>query len=304
MDVTIIIVNYNTKELTSNCIKSIYEQTKNLKFEIIVSDNGSTDGSIDILQKKFPAVILLENNENLGFSRANNKALKIAKGKYIFFLNSDTILLNNAIKIFFDYFEKYGSKKHIGALGCNLQNTEGETIHSYGFIKPLEKKLKELFHCWLGITKDTFKYIFTKKLENFFIEHRSKYVLGEIPYITGADLFLKNDSFAYYDERYFMYNEEVDLQLQLHNNNLKSFLIEGPKIIHFEGGSAKKIPQKVIYLSSNSNMQLHKSYIQFYKKNFYSPIGIFLLKLITTLIYLNPLIFKKSNGFIKKIWKI
>lgn len=100
MDVSIIIVNYNTKELTRNCLRSIFDQTKDVDFEVIVSDNGSTDGSIEMIRAEFPQVILIENNANLGFGAANNRGLKIARGKYVFYLNSDTVLLNNAVKLF------------------------------------------------------------------------------------------------------------------------------------------------------------------------------------------------------------
>lgn len=304
MDVSIIIVNYNTKELTKNCLASIFKQTQNINFEVIVSDNNSTDGSIEMIRKDFPQVILVDNKENLGFGRANNRGLKVAKGKYVFYLNSDTILLNNAVKLFFDYFEMNGEKLNIGALGCNLQDSNGNIIHSFGKIKSLRKKTGELLHCFLGINKDTLKYFFTRKLGTFSINHKAKFTIGEVPYITGADLFVKNDEFAYYDERYFMYNEEVDLQLKLHKNELKSLLISGPEIIHLEGGSTKKIAKKVIYLSSSGNIQLYKSYIQFYKKNFYSFFGILTLKIIITLIWINPLIFAKTKKYIKEIWKL
>lgn len=183
MDVSIIIVNYNTKNLTKDCINSIYEQTAGLEFEIIVSDNNSKDGSIEMIKESFPNVILIENNENLGFGRANNKGLAVATGKYIFYLNSDTILLNNAVKIFFDYFEKHNNE-NIGALGCNLQNKDGETIHSFGQIVPLKKRVKTLFHTFLGISKDTIKYFLTHKKESIKIEHHQNFTTGEVPYIT------------------------------------------------------------------------------------------------------------------------
>ena len=106
MDVSVIIVNYNTVELTKQCILSIYNQTKDVNFEIIVVDNNSEDNSVKIIENNFPQVILINNSDNIGFGRANNLGVEIAKGKYIFFLNSDTILLNNAIKIFVDYMRK------------------------------------------------------------------------------------------------------------------------------------------------------------------------------------------------------
>lgn len=113
MDVSVIIVNYNTLDLTRNCLKSIYEQTKDINFEVIVSDNGSVDGSIEMIRQDFPQVVLIENNANLGFGAANNRGLKIARGKYILYLNSDTLLQNNVVKIFYDYWETYENKSEL-----------------------------------------------------------------------------------------------------------------------------------------------------------------------------------------------
>ena len=132
MNVSVIIVNYNTKELTKNCLASIFEKTKNIDFEVIVSDNGSTDGSIEMIKSDFPQVVLIENNANLGFGKANNIAAKIAKGKYLLFLNSDTILLNNAVKEFFD--RAVCEKNKI--LGCILVNEIGTPVHSYERFTP------------------------------------------------------------------------------------------------------------------------------------------------------------------------
>ena len=83
-DVSIIIVNYNTKDLLFNCLDSLYKNTSGIEFEVLVSDNGSDDGSIEMLETDFPNIILINNKENLGFGAANNRALDIAKGKYIF----------------------------------------------------------------------------------------------------------------------------------------------------------------------------------------------------------------------------
>ena len=104
MDVSVIIVNYNTLELTKNTIESVFEKTIEVSYEIILVDNASTDGSVEFFENNYKdKIILIKNNENLGFGRANNKGIEIAKGKYIFLLNSDTLLINNAIKILFDF---------------------------------------------------------------------------------------------------------------------------------------------------------------------------------------------------------
>lgn len=161
-DISVIIVNYNTKELTRNCLKSVFDQTSGIAFEVIVSDNGSTDGSVEIIRAEFPEVILIENSANLGFGAANNRALDVAKGKYVPCLNSDTVLLNNAVKIFFDYFEAHAGE-NLGAIGCNLKDTEGGYNCSYGKLKSLKSLLKMLFLTLLGNTKRTIQYFFTRK---------------------------------------------------------------------------------------------------------------------------------------------
>jgi GT2 family glycosyltransferase len=304
MDVSIVIVNYNTKTLLDQCISSIYGMTKDVSFEIIVSDNNSTDGSVELLHSKYPDIIILNNMMNLGFGRANNRGIRKASGKYIFYLNSDTLLLNNVVKYFFDYFEEYGDEKSIGALGSSLVNINGEYIHSYGEIKKFSKKNYELFRCLLGITKDTFIYLCGKELGTVAVNHKQEKYIGSVPYITGADLFVRNNEFAEFDKIYFMYNEEVDLQLRMHRAGLQSYIIDGPGIVHLEGGSTKKNPKKIKYLSSSANIQLFISYVQFYKKNFYNLFNVFVMKFLIILIWCNPLIIKDTNKFIKKIIKL
>ena len=145
IDVSIIIVNYNTCMLLKNCLLSIFKHTKYITFEVIVSDNGSSDGSLEMLHQEFPNVLVIENKANLGFGVANNKGLSISKGKYILYLNSDTVLLNNAVKYFFDYWEKSNDKEKIGALGSNLLNENNEVIHSFGNFPSYRKEIEKLF---------------------------------------------------------------------------------------------------------------------------------------------------------------
>lgn len=142
--VSIIIVNYNTCGLLRNCLNSIFEKTLNIDFEVIVSDNGSKDGSIQMLKKEFPKVVFVENDENLGFGTANNRGLDKAQGECVLYLNSDTLLLNNAVKIFYDHWCSRG--KNIGALGYTLVDSNGVLTESYGSFPCSIKLLKSMLH--------------------------------------------------------------------------------------------------------------------------------------------------------------
>ncbi len=307
MDVSIIIVNYNTKELLFNCISSIYKYSKEINFEIIVSDNGSSDGSQSMIQKKFPTVKLIENRKNIGFGAANNKGLKIASGKYVFFLNSDTILLNNAIKYFFDYWEASSDKDSLGALGTNLKNEDGQIIHSYGcFPDRIDEEILSVKDAIavsykIFVKKLLFKY---KPKINQIDKQLSIYFIGEVDDIVGADLFMKNNKDAVFDENYFLYYEETDLQLQLAKKRKSRQIIEGPEIIHKIGGSQLSMVDEIQSLITFSNLQYSLSRIYYYKKNKNCPKKVKKLKLLTFILWCNPLLFSKTRKYIKTLMEI
>ncbi len=308
MDVSIIIVSYNTENLTRNCLKSIFEQTKDIDFEVIVVDNASHDGSVQMIKTEFPEVKVIENDKNPGFGGANNLGLKIAQGKYVFYLNSDTIVLNNAVKMFFDYFEN-DKTNTVGALGCNLINENHEVVSSYyEEYMPLRKRCATFFRTWLGTNYRTLKYFFTHKKEEIKqVEVKKEYFIGEVTTIIGADLFVRNNELAKFDERFFMYYEEEDLQLQLHKVGLKSFLIEGPQIIHLEGGSTEKpVSSKVFVWGSKKRIWTWISCYRLYEKNtsgFGQRVLLFIMKILITSIWLNPLIAKTTAKYIKYLTK-
>lgn len=305
MDVSIIIVNYNTREITKNCLKSVYEKTREINFEVIVSDNGSKDGSQDMIRTEFPQVILIENNANLGFGTANNRALAVAKGKYVFYLNSDTILLNNAAKIFFDYWENAVDKDTIGALGANLLDTQGHIIHSHGDFPDIDSVMKDTIKALYGTSKLTvLNVLFRKQISSHNQNSPEEKILGEVDSIIGADLFLKNNEHVYFDERYFMYCEETDLQYRLARQGKKRLLIDGPKIIHLNGASSKKeIPDTVRIFSTFSFINYNLSRIYFFKKNNINRFKIFIIKTALFFIWLNPLLFSKTKHYIPRLLK-
>lgn len=302
MDVSIIIVNYNTKELIKNCIKSIYQYTNDIEFEIIVSDNGSTDGSIEMLKSEFPNVILIENNANLGFGKANNKGLRIAKGKYIFYLNSDTVLLNNAVKIFYDYWEQSPNKNEIGALGCNLLDGEGKVTSSYANFPDINKSIIDGIKANYGLWK-----LFVLRALGFNVNQKKiipnyEKKIGEVDFVVGADLFLINNNYAFFDENIFLYSEETDLQFQLMKIGKKRLLIDGPQIVHYEGQSSKtkKLFLFMEEITKFSSINNNISRIYYYKKNV-SVFKSMIVKLLVLFMWLNPLVVKYNYKYIPQL---
>lgn len=292
MDVSIIIVNYNTKELLKNCLLSIYEHTKDIQFEVIVSDNNSDDGSVDMIKNDFPQVVVIENNRNLGFGAANNRGQKIAKGKYIFYLNSDTLLLNNAVKLFFDYWEK-AEDQSIGALGANLEDNKGNIILSWEYFPSAKSEIR---YCFLRVIN----YWCIKplrKTRSYINKNRIKEKkVGDVDFICGADLFVRNNEMSIFDEDFFLYFEETNLQLLMAKKNLRRLLIEGPRIIHLQGGTnAKKTSLSFVEKDlSKSAKYMELSRILYAKKNF-SKGSTVILKLLIWLYWAAPIFHLSKN---------
>lgn len=295
-EVSIIIVNYNTKELLKNCISSILEHTKDISYEIIVSDNGSVDGSIEMLQNEFPQVRLLQNNANLGFGKANNVAARIAEGKYIFYLNSDTILLSNAVKQFFDFWEK-ANIENIGVLGAQLLNAEHQQVQSWGKYPTSLGTLKALLHMYLA--PQLKRGVKIGKTESSL---KSPLIING--FITGADMFLKNDEDALFDERYFMYSEETDLEYNhFYLKGKKSVLLPEIEIIHLEGGSDKsKFASTTYDFGKLSNIHLWLSKIKYLRKNHgEDKLMIAIIKYILMFIWKAPENRERTKPYLKEL---
>jgi len=295
MDVSIIIVNYNTKDLTINCLRSIFRHTSGISYEVIVVDNSSIDGSQKSIKKLFPQVILIENKENMGFGKANNLAAKRANGKYLFFLNSDTILLNNAIYMLFNFNEKKSTELKIGVSGGILLDNNKRMTLSFGPFPTMIGTLKSLVLVFFKprLNKMTFKEVKFFKANNFM----------EVDYITGADMFINRSLFIEsggFDPIFFMYFEETDLQFRLKKLGYNNYLIFGPQIIHIGDGSSNKIKAnnlKRIYMvkSTFHYFRKHSNRLSFFLfKTLY-----FILR-IPTILYLSYTIEEKKN-YLKSI---
>ena len=246
IEVSIIIINYNTLDLTIECINSIYNNTDGITFEIIVVDNQSRICPLDTIKNIFKEVIVVKSSVNLGFGKANNLGSENAKGKYLFFLNSDTILINNAIYILYKFIEN-NQDKRIAAVGANLYTKYNEANYSYSMYFP---SIWRIFLYRLRISKIV--------KEDFF---NDSIIAKKVKIIIGADLLIRSEIFhkiGKFDPYYFMYIEDGDLQYQLDKNKFNVYNVPQAKIIHLQGASSTTGEKMIMEF---------KSYHYYFKKS-------------------------------------
>jgi hypothetical protein len=230
MDMSIIIVSWNTKKLLEECLVSVCAQTKNLTFEIFVVDNASEDGTPQMVKEKFPAVRLIENKTNLGFAAANNLALQKAIGKYLLILNPDTIVLDSALEKAVQLLQ---SKSDVGILGVKTLNKDGSIQHTIRRDPTLSAavliliKLQHIFP-----PRDYYQTDFDYSRET------------SVEQIQGSFMLIRRevaDKIGYFDEKFFIWFEEVDLCLRARGAGWKISYSPAASIIHYGGESFAQI---------------------------------------------------------------
>ncbi len=227
-DVSVIIVNYRTSSLTLDCIRSLFEHTEGVSFEVVVVDNHSGDGISSLLRATFGKLVrCVELPENVGFGRANNAGFSQAGGRYFFCLNPDTLLLNNALKILVDYLDAH---PRVAACGGNLYGYDLRPALSYRRLFPgLEWEFHEL-------TLHKLEPLFRGKSWRFNYGATSR----RVAYVTGADLMLRREAVEQlggFSPAFFMYYEETDLCRRLHKAGYEVHSVPEACIQHLEGQS-------------------------------------------------------------------
>lgn len=263
MDLSIIIVNYNTFALTKDTINSILRYSYPFTVEIMVVDNNSTDDSLKNLKKYFKGknVRFIESKENNGFAAGNNQGIKEARGRYILLLNSDTIVKENTLENIYDYMEKHHD---VGAVGCKVVLENGE----------LDKACKRSF----PNPSNAFSRLFHIKTKNndYNLEELDDDGVYEIDCLTGAFMFIRrnalNDS-GLLDETFFMYGEDIDLCYRIKKSGWKIVYYGGSEIVHYKGASSKKQKSKLIY-------EFYRAMYIYYKKHLWNDNSIFLNVLV------------------------
>lgn len=277
MEVSVIIVNYNTGNLVKECVESILKKTEEVKYEIIIVDNNSQDDSKKILNYlKGDNIKIIYSEENLGFGRANNLGLKNTKGKYIFFLNPDTLLKNNAIKILIENFKNI---KNCGGVGGNLFDRNNEPTHSFKMKFPSVEKELELSYRFLN------KWIKRKKIEKNEKEFNETKEPLEVAYICGADFLTSKEileEVGSFDPKFFMFFEETELAYRIKKYGYKIFSIPEAEIIHLEGQSFEFKESRFKMYTESKYMFFSKIYEESEVKKLYiAERNMYIYKLIT-----------------------
>lgn len=264
MDVSIVIVNYYSEKMIVDCVKSIYEKTFDLIYEIIVVDNGSTDDSINLLQNELGEKIrLVTTEENLGFGKANNLGSQHARGKYLFLLNPDTILVNNAIKILHDYLEQNPKS---GIAGGNLYMPEMTASPSYCLkFDTVEEEKKNARWAYLIKKKFQDKLALHGKVRPFETVFNYSNEIKNVAYIFGADIMISKslfDDIKGFDPDFFMYAEEEEFSWRVTKKGYEIVNVPQAKIIHLEGATSK---ERNDFSEKQFKMRMHGT-LTYYKK--------------------------------------
>ncbi|MBE0649546.1 MAG: glycosyltransferase family 2 protein [Bacteroidales bacterium] len=255
--ISIIIVNYNSHQVLGPCLDSIYKHVSGVSYEIIVVDNASEAGSVALLQQKYPEVKFILNKENPGFGAANNIGAQEAQGDYLFFLNPDTLLLDNAVFQFFDFLEN--QKREVVSCGGNLVRSEGVATTAYGNFPSVLQEFGDMgFRRFFPKYYDKYLKI-GKKVEEQVEPFR-------VPYLVGADIFIRKEAFLEaggFDDVFFLYYEETDLFYRLHQKGYASYILPKVKIVHLEGPSLMRDGR----LDMSKWMVWEKSKYHYFRKN-------------------------------------
>ena len=273
LDLSIVIVSYNTKKDLQNCLDSLTLLKIKKSYELIIVDNGSTDESttyIKNIAKANKKIIPILNSDNSGFAAANNQGIKKSRGKYILLLNSDTLIEEDIFTPIIDWMDEHPK---VGISGCALLNKDRSVQGSGGFFPNLPRAIS-----WL-LFLDDIPFI-SKYIKPFHPLHTKSFFKNEAFYsqpheqdwVTGAFFLIKRevvDKIGYIDEEYFMYTEEVDYCYRAKQKGWKIWYLPQWSIVHFGQGSGS--PTFAI-ISEWRNIQL------FYKKH-YSLLSLFILKI-------------------------
>ncbi|MBU1127421.1 MAG: glycosyltransferase family 2 protein [Patescibacteria group bacterium] len=270
-DLSIVIVNFNTRDLLRDCLKSIERSVKTKCFsswEIIVVDNASKDKSVEMLKSEFPKIKLLASSENLGFSKANNRGIEKTSGRYVLFLNPDTLVPANTLSKMIEFMDE---NKKAGAATCRVDLLNGnlDDASHRGFPTPWNS-----FTHFSGLDK---LFPQSKLFAGYSLGHLPLGKIHEIDSLVGAFMFVRREAgeeVNWWDEDYFWYGEDIDFCFRLKKRDWKIYFVPTVKVIHYKGASSgiKKTSEKVTTASKETRLAVSLASTEamkiFYKKHY------------------------------------
>ena len=246
MDLSIVIVSFNTKKLLSDCLSGIFSSLRdaNFTYEVLVVDNGSTDGTPDMVQERYPDVKLRKNDKNVGFGKANNQAIDIARGRTILLLNSDTVVLENAIELLY----KFSLRHPRSFIAPKLLNVDRTVQTSCGPFFTLAVVFVSLF-----LKGDTLR-----------VTRWSPSKVSSVDWVSGAAVMAPKHIFLdglLFDENMFLYMEEVDLLYRAKKKGYEVIFYPSAHVVHVGAGSSASGIQTPI-------LNIYKGLLYFYRKHY------------------------------------
>lgn len=289
MDVSIVIVSHNVANFLNECLMSIRKETT-CKYEVIVVDNNSKDNSVDIVKAAHPEIKLIQNQSNIGFAKANNKAFRLANGRYIFMLNPDTMVLEKAIDKLVQFMDDNPEAGVCGPKNLNPDLSLQPNCHHF---PTLSMVLVECLQLRRFFPKNRF---FGREHMNYWSYDEVK----EVDWITGCSLMFRKeilDKVGFLDENYFMYSEDCDFCYRLKKEKLKTIFYPYASLVHYGGQSSLLHNYQKVH-SKTITRYLFKSRYYFFRKH-YGRERELLLK-IMYIIYFSISLLKNIIMFIKK----
>ncbi len=269
MKLSIVIVNYNVKYFIEQCLHSVFKALKDIDAEVFVVDNNSVDGSCTMIKEKFPQVKLIENKSNLGFSKANNQAIRESKGKYILLLNPDTVVQEDTFSKCISFMDEH---PNAGALGVKMIDGKGN------FLPESKRALPTPGVAFFKVFGLSFFFPKSKIFGRYHLGYLDKNQVHEVEILAGAFMFIRRiviEKIGLLDESFFMYGEDIDVSYRIIKAGYKNYYFPETTIIHYKGESTKK--SSVNYVIVFYNAMLIFAEKHFSKSN---------LKLITFIIRL------------------
>lgn len=254
-DLSVVIVNYNVQYFLDQCLDSVKRASEHLKVEVFVVDNDSKDGSIEMVSKKYPEVRLIANKENVGFSKANNQAMEIAKGKYILLLNPDTVVGEDTLDKTFSYMEAH---PETGGLGIRMFDGRGN------FLPESKRGLPSPMVAFYKIFGLSALFPKSKRFGQYHLGHIPEDQTAEVDILSGAFMMMRKEALVktgLLDETFFMYGEDIDLSYRIQLAGYNNVYFADSSIIHYKGESTKKGSANYVFV-------FYRAMIIFARKHF------------------------------------